>query len=324
MRDTFRQGIIEQRLLLKALLALRLTPAQLAACGGTLPSLPAGATAFQFDVGHLIAQGQSMGGMYTNLIAAVEPKLKIAVPTGAGGYWSYFINVTQLYGVPPSLSNLLAGLIKSGKPLNHLHPVLAMMQSAWEPNDPFIAMPRLAKRPLPGHPVRSIYQAVGKGDQYFPTQLYDAVALNYGHQEAGPAVWPTMQDVLKLGSLDGLLPFPVTQNRTSVDGTLYTGAVVQYEGDGIEDPHAIYRQLDAVKHQYSCFVKSWLDTGIATIPAPGTRDGAVQLERRSLWRTEPGGRAASRPRMNEEPYRWVRRREKTKGCAADRPTGDGS
>ena len=273
MRDTFRQGVIEQRLLLKALLALRITPAQVADCGGTLPSLPAGATAFQFDEGHLIAQGQSMGGMYTNLIAAVEPKLRIAVPTGAGGYWSYFITVTQLYGNPPALPALLAGLIKSGQPLTHLHPVLGMMQSAWEPNDPFIAMPRLARRPLAGHPVRPIYQPVGRGDQYFPTELYDAVALNYGHQEAGVAVWPAMQEVLKLGGLDGLLPFPVTQNRTSVAGVAYTGAVVQYEGDGLEDPHAIYRQLDAVKHQYSCFVKSWLDTGIAVLPAPGTLDG---------------------------------------------------
>jgi hypothetical protein len=43
--------------------------------------------------------------------------------------------------------------------------------------------------------------------------------------------------------------------------------VVQYEGDGIYDPHAIYGQLDAVKHQYGCFLETAL-AGQALVPAP--------------------------------------------------------
>ena len=45
---------------------------------------------------NVFAQGQSMGGMYTNLISAVEPRIRAAVPTGAGGYWSHFILITPL------------------------------------------------------------------------------------------------------------------------------------------------------------------------------------------------------------------------------------
>jgi hypothetical protein len=78
-----------------------------------------------------------------------------------------------------------------------------------------------------------------------------------------------MQDALKLESLDGLLGYPVKQNRVSADGSTYTGVVVQYLGDGIEDPHAIYRQLDAVKYQYGCFLTTWLTTGRAVVPPPG-------------------------------------------------------
>jgi hypothetical protein len=48
----------------------------------------------------------------------------------------------------------------------------------------------------------------------------------------------------------------------------YTGVVVQYLGDGIYDPHAIYSQLDAVKYQYGCFLETMLKTGTATVPAP--------------------------------------------------------
>ena len=259
MRDTFRQGVIEQRLYLEALKTLQIDPALIAGCDG--PTLPSGATKYFFDAAKLVAQGQSMGGMYTNLVSAVEPRIRAAVPTGAGGFWTYFVLVTQLKG--PGLPSLVALLIDAGEPLTFLHPALMLVEMAWEPSDPFVSMPRLARRPLPGHPVRPIYEPVGRGDQYFPTVLYDAVALSYGHQEAGTEVWPTMQPALQLAGLSGLLQYPVKMNR----GT-YTGVVVQYEGDGIEDPHAIYRQLDAVKYQYGCFFESFLATGTAVVPAP--------------------------------------------------------
>jgi hypothetical protein len=132
-------------------------------------------------------------------------------------------------------------------------------------------MPRLSRRPLPGHPARPVYEPVGEGDEYFPTQLYDAAALAYGHNQAGTLYWPTMQDALAQAHLDGVRSYPVQQNRLSGNGRAYTGIVVQYPGDGIEDPHAIYRQLDAVKHQYGCFLESFLRTGIAVVPAPDSR-----------------------------------------------------
>ena len=45
--------------------------------------------------------------------------------------------------------------------------------------------------------------------------------------------------------------------------------VVQYEGDGIYDPHAIFAQLDAVKHQYGCFLETFFQTGTRTVVGPG-------------------------------------------------------
>ena len=85
-------------------------------------------------------------------------------------------------------------------------------------------------------------------------------------------VWPGTQAALKLAGLDGVLPYPVTQNRRSADGTPYTGVIVQYEGDGLADPHAIYRQLGAVKHQYGCFFETFLATGVAVVPAPAAQE----------------------------------------------------
>ena len=157
MRDTFRQGVIEQHLFLDALSNLTIPPATLAACPGV--SLPPGATGYKFDTSHVFAQGQSMGGMYTNLISAVEPRIKAALPTGAGGYWSHFILVTPL--IPNVASKVGTVLLGTQAKLPFLHPGLHVFETAAEAIDPMVSMPRLARRPLPGHPVRPHLRAGG-------------------------------------------------------------------------------------------------------------------------------------------------------------------
>lgn len=82
---------------------------------------------------------------------------------------------------------------------------------------------------------------------------------------------------LALADRDGLIGYPIENNVMSEDGTAYTGVVVQYEGDGIYDPHALYTQLDAVKHQYGCFLATHFATGTARVLAPRPRDGRVRL-----------------------------------------------
>jgi hypothetical protein len=44
--------------------------------------------------------------------------------------------------------------------------------------------------------------------------------------------------------------------------------VVQYAGDGLADPHEIARQLPQVRAQYTCFLRTFLATGTAVVPAP--------------------------------------------------------
>jgi hypothetical protein len=262
MRDTFRQGVVEQRLFLDALTRLTIPPSVVAGCPGV--TLPAGASAFKLDTSRLIASGQSMGGMYTNMIAATDPRYRIAVPTGAGGFWSYFITETTLIADV----DVLLGTIFGTAPPTFLYPYMHLFQLANEAADPMVYMPRLSRRPLDGHPVRPVYEPVGETDSYFPTTVYDAMVLAYGHEQAGPEVWPTMQPALALAGLDGILPYPIAQNLTSADGTRYTGVVVQYPTGGKLDGHQIYSQVDGVKTQYACFVSSFLRTGVATVIDP--------------------------------------------------------
>lgn len=261
LRDTFRQGVIELRLLLEALLKLNIEPSVVAGCSG--PTLPSGATGFAFDPEKVVVTGQSMGGMLTNMLAPVEPKLGAVVPTGAGGHWSHFIFETPLNGgAYPGLVNLAAGTPGS---LSLTHPLVGVAAAGLEPADPIVYAPRIGRRPLPGVSARSILEPSAPQDSYFATATYDAMALAFGHPQAGPAQWPSLQESLALAGLDGELSLPLQDNLSSESGEKYTGAILPFAPIG--DGHAIYVYRDDLKYQYGCFLWSWASTGKARIPA---------------------------------------------------------
>lgn len=269
-RDTFRQGVIEQRLLLAALERLRIEPDMLKGCDG--PTLPVGETQFRFQTDSVIALGQSQGAQYAVMMAAVEPKIRAVVPTGSGGFWALLFSTLAGPDGPDEtireIGRLLGETLGRSEPLDHLYPALRLLQSSWEPVEPMVYMPRIARYPLPDHPVRSIYQPVGQGDSDFPEVVFNAVALASGVQQAGPVLWPEMQDSLSLAGLDGVLTYPVSNNAVSEAGIPYTGIVVQYEGDGIADPHTIFSQRLDVKYQYGCFINSVQQFGMPMVLAP--------------------------------------------------------
>ena len=70
------------------------------------------------------------------------------------------------------------------------------------------------------------------------------------------------------GGVEGILSYPVSQNLISETGMPYTGIVVQYQGDGLADPHTIFSQRDDVKYQYGCFMESMLQAGMGIVLEP--------------------------------------------------------
>jgi len=256
---TFQQGVFEQRLLLDALLALEIPASLVASCPGVAP------TTHRFDATKLTAGGHSMGGMYTNMIGAVEPRFGALTPFGAGGFWNAMILDTAIINGSRAL---LAGVLGvDGDQLTFAHPALSLIGLGWEIAEPGAAMARLARRPLGTTTPRHIYQPVGMDDQFFANEIFDAAALAYGNRQAGELVWPGTQDALRVDGLDGMLTYPVRGNR---DGT--TSVVVQYTDGGILDAHYIHRQLPAVRYQYGCFLATYIRDGVPTVPAPAAAD----------------------------------------------------
>jgi len=135
-----------------------------------------------------------------------------------------------------------------------------------------VYVPRISREPLAGKSPVSAYVPVGRGDSYFSTSTFDEMALAYGHPQGGAEVWPTMQAAMRLDGRAGLVPYPIAGNlmRGTPSATI-TSAVVQYAGDGVYDPHAIFTQLDAVKVQYGCFAQTLQRTGRGVIVDPTGR-----------------------------------------------------
>ncbi len=264
--DTFRQSTIEQRWFLDALEDLVITPEMVRDC-----ALPAASGGYRLATQQVFALGQSLGGQIINMVGAVDPRVRGVVPTGSGGYWALTIVSAEIAEGFDTLT-LIGNLLGAPSLRDHLHPGLQLVQSSFEGAEPMVFARRLAMDPLPGHPVRAIYQPVGIDDPGFPNPIYAAMALASGTRQAGDELHPLLQTVLGLADRAGIAPYDVSRNARSLDGRAFTGAVVQYEDDGILDSHHVFAQLDAVKSQYGCFLRSLLGGGPGIVPRPAALD----------------------------------------------------
>lgn len=208
-----------------------------------------------------------MGGQYANYFAAVEPRVGAVIPTGSGGLWSLVVLEASVGDIDtrPLVGPVLLGTMA---PLTHLHPGMALLETAWEWAETVVYAPRIATRPLPDHPVRAIYQPVGLDDPEFPNPIYAAMAVASGTQQAGASLEPLLPAALASVGRGQPADYPARDNVVAADGTPVTGVVAQYAGDGIMISHHIAFQLDAVKFQYGCFAASALLAGAPAVPAP--------------------------------------------------------
>ena len=96
----------------------------------------------------------------------------------------------------------------------------------------------------------------------------DDIALAHALADAaGAAIRPFFRAPYEIDTKSDASP--VTEADKA--GELAMRALIEqtYPGDGIIDAHYLYRQNPDVKHQYGCFLETYVRDGVPTVPGPG-------------------------------------------------------
>jgi hypothetical protein len=250
LRDNVRESAMELSLLARALPQL-----------GFLATTCAGTDRYTVDTAHLAIMGHSMGAWIAPLVMAWEPSISAAVLSGAGG--SYVANVMDKQhplNVRP-LAEALLDFTPIDRYLEQHDPALMILQWAAEPSDPQVYGRMVNARVL---------MLQGIVDHYILPSIANATSLAMGLAEAGPAYDASNAEEQMLGMvpLEQRLPLVGLQK---IDLPATQNVVVQHPGDALEDGHEVVFQTDPPKHQYRCFLQSWLG-GPAKVPPDDSAD----------------------------------------------------
>lgn len=244
MRDNIRESAIELDVIAKVALGLHVD----ACAGGDVT----------FDPAHVGIMGHSMGSWIEPLAVAFEPTFQLVLMSGAGGSWIENIMYKQK---PTSVYEPVAALLHDAD-LRADDPIMLFAAWALEPADPQVYGRLIAPR--------HVLMMQGIVDDYILPNIANATSLSFGLDLAGPELDtkddPRLADELPLGPLLAL------NGHRAVSLPVAGNVVTQHPEDGIEDGHEVVFQTDIPKHQYQCYLASWLATGTPTVPADGTRD----------------------------------------------------
>jgi hypothetical protein len=279
LRDNVRESAAELAQLPRILEGMTIDVAD---CPGA--SSAAGGTRVGFDLDHLAIMGHSMGASIAPLVLAAQPRFGAMILSGAGASW--IENV--LYKKEPldvaGAMNVLLGYVNDA-PLREVtrgDPAVSLFQWAAEAADEQIYDDRIlfvpsGSGPLGGAPrARHVLMLQGIVDHYIMPPIAEATALSMGLDLAGPAYdtstpeiagLPKMGEVIELVRARKPIALPAAGNVSS-GAARATGVVVQHPADGIEDGHEVVFQTEAPKHQYRCFLASFLK-GVPTVVQGG-------------------------------------------------------
>jgi len=294
LRDNLRQAMAEQVLFLRLLRELRI-PAAL--CPGTDTSLaPDGAIGF--DGRALFAMGQSQGSIVLDIWAAYEENLAAVFPSGTAAHFGTIALEMRTLPTADLLRILLE--IPDDEPLDLFHPFLNILMLAWGAADPLYFAGHFFREPLPGREAKHVFVSQGFFDSYFPPPGQNAFILAAGLQLAGePFAEEGFQEIARRMEYQSprcglatscsrstveameylgleIADLPVSGNIAAPDGNRITGVLVEALEDGNMDGHHISFQLDALKHQYSCFLRTLIDTGLPVLLETGGPGSACE------------------------------------------------
>ncbi len=262
MRDNLRESAVELDVIAHVGVQLSLDTGD---CTG------ASATS-TFDATHVALMGHSMGSWIEPLAAAFEPMFGALILSGAGG--SFIENIIYKQQPTPPYPVVVALLHVDS--LLADNPMMTISQWALESADPAPYDRAITAEPPAGAAPRHVLMIQGIVDDYILPRIANTTSMSIGLDLAGPEIDtegdPRLAGQLTLGAMlpiegRSMIPLPAELDLGSA-----TGVVTQHLEDGIEDGHEVMFQEDPPKHEYQCFLASWLATGKPVVQTDADRD----------------------------------------------------
>lgn len=221
----------------------------------------------RLDTSTLTLMGHSMGATIAPLVAALEPRYRAMILSGAGASWiANVIYKESPIAVRPAANALLG---YGGRHEITAHdPVLALLQWAGETADPQVYGRAVVDAPRDGEP-RHVLMFQGVLDTYIPPPVANALSLALGLDLGGEPLVLTRPEhqalapLLPLADAD-VVALPSAGNHS---GGTATALIVQHAEDGIEDGHEVVYQRVEPQLQYRCFLET-LVGGVPRVVAP--------------------------------------------------------
>ncbi len=216
----------------------------------------------RFDPARLTAMGQSMGTTLGVRWAAVDPRVRGAVWSGAGGT----LTEIALHAVEPlELKPLIAGMLAIAvDDFDNGHPLLTILQHTWDFADPTTMARHVTMEPFEGLSPKDTMMTAGFLDGYFYPTAQSAIGNGLGVSIVGEPVEPIFGDAMELAGHPPVPP-PLTGSGGAVNGVIHVAA-----------PHTLGHYVvfnqDAPRYQYTCFLASVGTASGAVIAAPGALD----------------------------------------------------
>ncbi len=269
LRDNIRESAVELILFAHILGGISFSASD---CPGV------GTSPVKFDMTKLSLMGHSMGATIAPLVLAYEPMYRAAVLSGAGASWIANILYKQQPVQLASDLELLIGYLPLHRKLVTGDPVVTLFQWAEEPADPLVYTARILREPAAGEAPRDVLMEQGIVDHYIMPHIANAMSLSLGLDLAGMPLDSSAPELAGDTPLASVLSYsgrqsialPASGNFAGAGGPV-TAVVVQHPADGIEDGHEVVFQTDPPKHEYKCFLASFLG-GTPSVSNGGSAD----------------------------------------------------
>ncbi len=244
-RDNVRQGALDNFQLVRLVEAMN------------VPSAPGTGQPIRFDPEQIHFFGHSQGGLTGPPFLAVEPKVKSAVLSGAGG--NMILSLLSKVS-PVNIPELMALLLGESDPLTPDNPVLSLIQLFIEPADPLNYGRYFISEPWDGAPPKHIFLSQGWYDSYTPPVLTEGLAVAAGLELVTP--WLEPLPSLLLGGQTTPLARPASGNLA---GGQVTGLLLQYLAWGSADGHYVVFDNPNANRDYRHFLGTAIGHGIPSV-----------------------------------------------------------